>query len=323
MSMIYHEQDGDARQIHTKTITIIGYDALGQYLCEQLRHQPVRLLVTGSTDDQFLAQSHGFLVEAPAIAVNQADMIFMNVPDESISELYMAWVARGLRREQMLIFKSGYAITYGFIEPPPFIDVSMISPRMTPQPTTSPADIRTFVGVWQDSSRKAWEQVLGFCKAVNLLDGGALEVSFEQETQLCLFVEQAIIPAFQRIMTSATELFTELGYPTDGILTDLYLSGKFSDYVEAIRQYGLLGALSHASKTTQYGVLSRRDKFNDIKFERLFESILADIRSGNFAKTWAKEHAEGHPHLDKLQKTQESHDLWDLEQQTLDLFHNG
>lgn len=320
MTIIYRQDDGDAQQIHTKTITIVGYDDLSHYLCHQLRHHPVRLLVTGSMAEQEQARVHGWLVESPAVAVQQADIIFLSIPDETISELYMAWVAGGLRREQMLIFKSGYAITYGFIEPPPFIDVGMIAPRMTPKPDRSSDDNPTFIGVWQDTSKHAWQQLLGFCKAVKLLDGGALEISFEQETQIRLFVEQALIPAFQRMLISAAEMFIQQGYPIDAVLTDLYLSGKFSDYLDSVRHHGLIGALSHTSKTTQYGILSRHDKFKDIKFDRLFEGILTDIRSGHFAKIWAKEHAEGHPRLDKLQKTQESLDLWDLEQQTLDLF---
>lgn len=322
MTIIYHATDGDARHIHTKTIAIIGYDAVGQYLCEQLRHHPVRLLVSGTPEEQTRAQMNGLMIETPAIAVQQADIIFLSVADEAISEAYMNWVARGLRKDQLLIFKSAYAIAFGFIEPPPFIDVGMIAPRRTPSSDLSVRDIRSFIGVWQDASRKTWEQVLGFAKAVMLLDGGALEVSFEQEAQMTLFIEQAIIPAFQRIILSATELFIRLGYPIDGILTDLYLSGKFSDYITQVAQYGLLGMLNKQSQTTQYGMLSRRDKFNDIRLERLFEGILTDIRNGNFAKEWAKEYAEGHPRLERLQKAQEAHDLWDLEQQTLDLFQN-
>lgn len=320
MTIIYHENDGDARLIHTKTVTIIGYNSFTHYLCEQLRHLPVRLLVSGTTNDQMNARDAGWQIEIPAVAVSQADMIVLSVSDEDLSDIYMTQVARGLRKGQMLIFKSAYAIAFGFIEPPPFIDVGLLSPRMAPQ---SNIPTHNFIGVWQDASRNAWEQLLGFASAVGLLRGGALEVSFEQEAEISLFIEHAIIPAFHRIILAATDLFLRLGYPIEGVLTDFYLSGKFSDYMMQVSQDGLLSAMSGLSNTAQYGILTRREKFADLKFERLLETLLSDIRNGSFAKEWAKEYAEGHPRLDKLQKHQESLDLWDLEQQTLDLFSSS
>jgi len=319
MPIIYHEQDGDASLIHTKTITIIGYNPFTQYVCDQLRHQPVRLLVTGTTNDQMNARDNGWQIEIPSVAVSQADIILLSVSDEDLSDIYMTQVARGLRKGQMLIFKSAYAIAFGFIEPPPFIDVGLLSPRTTPTPD-SHTPPRSFIGVWQDASRNAWGQLLGLAKAIGFLRSGALEVSFEQEAEMSLFIEQAIIPAFHRIIITATDLFLRLGYPIEGILTDFYLSGKFSDYIIQSSQTGLLGAMSEMTHTTQYGILTRREKFTEVKLDRLLETILSDIRNGNFAKEWAKEYAEGHPRLDKLQKGQESLDLWDLEQQTIDLF---
>jgi len=326
MTIIYRQPDGDERLIHTKTIAIVGYNDLARYLCGWLRHHPVRLLVTGTQADQTNAQADGWHIEIPAVAVQQADIMFLSVADEDVSETYMTQVARGLRKGQMLIFRSAYAIAFGFIEPPPFIDVGLLAPRSRPPVPdgVSPAKgIRSFIGVGQDASRSAWEQLLGFAKAVGMLDEGALEVSFEQEAEMSLFVEQAIIPAFHKIIINATELFIRQGYPIEGILTDFYLSGKFSDYIQQSSQIGLFGALATAQKTTQYGTLTRRERFNELKLERLLETILNDIRSGNFSKEWAKEYAEGHPRLDKLQKAQESLDLWDLEQQTIDLFSDN
>jgi ketol-acid reductoisomerase len=325
MTVLYHETDGDERLIHSKTITIIGYDVLAQYLCRYLRQHPVRLLVTGSSADQSAALADGLQTQPPAVAIQQADILFLSVPDEELSDIYMTQVARGLRKGQMLIFKSAYAIAFGFIEPPPFIDVGLLSPRsLAPLTQGVPASaIRCFVGIGQDASRTAWEQLLGFAKAVGMLRDGALEVSFEQEAEMNLFVEQAIIPAFHRIIMTATELFIRQGYPIEGFLTDLYLSGKFTDYMQQATQTGLLGSLATQQKTSQYGTLTRRERFSEIKLERLLESILTDIRNGNFAKEWAKEYAEGHPRLEKLQKHQASLDLWDLEQQTIDLFSDN
>ena len=99
---------------------------------------------------------------------------------------------------------------------------------------------------------------------------------------------------------------------------DLYLSGEFNDYLSRAADNGLIHALQLSSLTGQYGIFSRLERFNDLKLERLMEVTLEEIRSGNFAKEWAKEYADGYPRLRKLTTQQERMDLWELEQQTIE-----
>jgi ketol-acid reductoisomerase len=76
--------------------------------------------------------------------------------------------------------------------------------------------------------------------------------------------------------------------------------------------------LQLTSLTGQYGTITRQERFDDLKLERLMEITLEEIRSGEFAQEWAKEYINGYPRLRKLLKAQEDSDLWELEQQTLD-----
>ena len=76
-----------------------------------------------------------------------------------------------------------------------------------------------------------------------------------------------------------------------------------------------------ASLTSQYGTFSRLERFSDLKLQRLMEVTLAEIRAGAFAKEWAKEYGDGYHRLRKLLKAQSDLDVWDMEQQALDMLH--
>jgi ketol-acid reductoisomerase len=84
-------------------------------------------------------------------------------------------------------------------------------------------------------------------------------------------------------------------------------------------QKGLLPALALNPLTAQYGTLNRLDRFDDLKLERLMEITLREIRDGVFAKEWRTEYGDGYPRLRKLMKQHSATDLWELEQQTLEM----
>ena len=71
----------------------------------------------------------GFLpLEIPNV-VRKDSILMLLLPDEIMPEVYLEKIAPHLKRGDVLIFASGYNIAYGFIEPPPFIDVGVIAPR--------------------------------------------------------------------------------------------------------------------------------------------------------------------------------------------------
>jgi ketol-acid reductoisomerase len=181
----------------------------------------------------------------------------------------------------------------------------------------------SFVAVWQDASHATWGTVLAIAFAIGSLKMGAIEVSTRQEGELSMFIQQAILPIFHHIVTLAANLLMQQGYPPEAVFTDLYLPGTFQDHMEQAARIGLLHALRQSSMTEQYATLSRLERFNESKMERLMEITLEEIRDGKFAQEWAREYADGHPRLNNLLKQQQSLDLWELEQQTLEFFESG
>ena len=324
MATIYHEDDANLRALGGKTVGIVGYGNLGRPIANNLRDSGVRALV-GVRDDETRdqARADGFSPLDIAAVVPRCHIILLMLPDEVLPEVYLESISPSLQRGHLLVFASGYNIAFGYVEPPPFVDVGMIAPR------TIGAAVReryldgsgffSFVGLGQDATGTAWESLLALAKAIGSLRAGALQVSIEQEAQLDLFVQQAILPAFHHVMTTAAAVLLESGYAPEAVLTDLILSGEFTDYLSRAAQGGLLHAMRLSSLTGQYGIFSRLPRFEDLKLEGLMDSALDEIRSGDFSREWAREYENGYPRLARLLRAQEELELWNLEQRTLDL----
>lgn len=325
MTMIYYEEDGDLNILAGKLVGVIGYQRMGRPLALNLRDSGVDVVIGGDLVDQERARADAFEAASVAEAADRAQIILMALPDELMTAIYMRDISPNLKRGDTLIFVSAYNVAFGLIEPPPFVDVVLVAPRaggdVLRARFESGEGFLSFVAVWQDASRAAWQVTLAVALAVGSLRAGAFEVSIQQEAELTLFVQQAVIPAFHHIALTAASLMMEQGYPPEAVLLDVYLNGKFSDYIAEAGRVGLLGALGALDKTNQYGAFSRMDRFSELKLERLMEVTLEEIRGGDFAREWVQEFTDGHPRLNKLRKQQESLDLWDMEQQALDMLH--
>jgi ketol-acid reductoisomerase len=324
MTIIYNEDDGNLNMLSGKTVGIIGYGNLGRPLAHNLRDTGVKLLLGVREDETRLhAINDGFEPEDIASIVSKCHILLLLLPDEVLAEVYINQISPALRRGHLLIFASGYNVAFGYIEPPPFVDVGMIAPRTIGAAVRSRyldgRGFYSFVAVGQDATGTAWDTVLALTKAIGSLRAGAIEVTMEQEAELDLFVQQAILPAFHHIMTTAANVLLEQGYPPEAAMMDLYISGEFTDYLSRASNQGLLRSLQLSSLTGQYGIFSRLERFKELKLERLMEVTLEEIRDGDFAKEWSQEYEDGYPRLSKLIRSQEKLELWELEQQTIDL----
>jgi ketol-acid reductoisomerase len=324
MTVVYHEEDGDLNELAGKPVAVIGYGGLGRPVAWNLRDSGIEVIVGTRTDEtRSAAEADGFNALRIDEAVQQAQIIMMLLPDEAMAQTYLEQVSPHLVRGHMLVFSSAYNITFGFIEAPPFVDVALIAPRVPGAAVRASFEQNegfiSFIAVGQEASGQAWNLLLALAKAVGTLKAGAIELSFERETELDLFTQQAMMPAFYHILMTAANLLLAKGYPPEAVLTELYLSGEFTYYLQEARQIGLLNIFKQTPLTNQFGIFSRMDRFNDLKLERLMEVTLDEIHAGDFAKEWTKEYADGYRRLKSLLKSQDSLEIWELEQQTLDL----
>ncbi len=324
MTVIYHDEHADPAYLTGKLIAVIGYGQFGRPVALNLRDSGVNLMIGALNDASGqTAVSDGMNVGTIPEAVQQSDILFMLLPDEIMPSIYLEQISPHLRRGQTLIFSSAYTVMFRYIEPPPFVDVGLIAARIPGAAVhelhLSGQGFQSFVAVGQDASGQSWSTILAVAQAFGALRQGGIEVSFEQETELDLFVHQAILPVLHNLLTTAANLLLSRGYPPEAVFTELYLSGELAFYLKQASQYGLLNTLNLAPRINQYGTTSRIDRFDELKLQRLMEDTLKDIHSGEFAREWTKEVNDNYRRLRAFLKLQENLELWELEQQTLEL----
>ena len=299
MTVIYHDEDASLDAISGATIAILGYGNQGSAQAKNLRDSGLEVIV-GNRDDAYrkAALADGFAVVPIAEAAARAEVLFLLTPDEVMPEVYERDVAPHLERGDLLDFAHGYNVGFGLIQPPPFVDVVMIAPRMigagVRDSYVSGEGFPSFVGVHQDATTRAKARMLGLAKALRSTRAGCLEMSFVDEATLDLFTEQAFGPAFGRVMMTAIDTLVEAGYPPEAVLMELYLSGELAYSFMKIRELGMLKQHELHSHTSQYGTISRSLRYFDLDplLKQKMRESLEEIRSGAFAKEWSADRAD-------------------------------
>lgn len=328
MTVLYHEADGDLAVLAGRRIAVIGYGNLGRPVALNLRDSGLRVLI-GNMPDDYGAQARqdGFEVVTIAEAARRSEIVLMLLPDEAMSEAYAQAISPTLQPGDALVFASGYNVAFGFIEPPPFVDCVLIAPRIigagVRENYLNSRGYLSFVAVEQDATGQAWAITLALAKALGSLRLGALEMTFKQEAELDLFVQQAFLPALHNLLLTAADLLIQEGYPPEAALLDLYVSGELSYSLSKAAELGFMDTLRMYSLTGQYGMLSRSERFTENKLRRQMEITLDEIRGGKFAQEWAAEYANGYPRLQTLLRKRGNLALWALEQQALEVLRTA
>ena len=322
MAVFYHNADANLGLNTGRKLAVLGYGNMGRPFALNLRDSAFPVLV-GNREDAFSAQAYGdgFEVTSISDASQRANVLILALPDEIAPQIYLQSIAGNLKPGDTLVFASGYNVAFGFIEPPPFVDVVLVAPQTVGdgvrQYYVSGEGFSSFVGVAQDATGNAWGTLLAVAKALGALQRGAIELSFQQEAELDLFTHQALMPALHAIMQTAMEVLNREGFPPESIVTALYLSGELGYVTSKWADLGILPSLEMHSLTRQYGTLSRIARFKEVKLAQQMESVLDNIRQGTFAQEWAAEYADGYPRFQALRKRIESNPIWQEEKDTL------
>jgi ketol-acid reductoisomerase len=322
MAVVYRDSDADLGLLMDEQIAVLGYGNMGRPFALNLRDSAFPVLI-GNRADPYAEQAYrdGFEVAPIAEAVTRSDLVFVMLPDEIAPQAYLQDIAPHLRPNDTLVFASGYNIAFGFIEPPPFVDVVLIAPQAIGQGVrqgyVAGVGFPSFVAVAQDASGEAWARVLAAAKALGALHRGAVELTFQQEAELDLFAQQALLPALYSVLHTAAEVLNREGFPPEAVAIGLYLSGELGYIVSQWAERGVLPGLQMLSRTAEYGALSRIERFREVKLNRQMETVLDAIRRGEFAQEWAAEYADGYPRLQALRRQLAGAPIWQNEQAAL------
>lgn len=299
MAAIYYDSDASTQILEHSTIAIIGYGNQGRAQALNMRDSGIRDILVGGIQDEYLerASQEGFQTATVEEASGRADILFLLIPDEVAPAVFEKSIRPRLRQGAALNFASGYNITFGFIVPPPTVDVIMVAPRMIGEGVREcylkGVGFPSFIAVEQDATGKAKEIALAIAKAIGSTRRGAIEVSFKDETFMDLMAEQATWPLILSVLTEVFRFQVEQGIPEEAVLMELYVSKEPAVMLEKMAEMGLFQQMPLHSHTSQYGQLSRFKEVDKNYIRGFIEKQFENIRSGRFASEWKSEQEKG------------------------------
>lgn len=310
MTKIYYESDADLSVLDRQRVAVVGYGNQGRSWALNLRDSGLAVEVCTQADasrDQ--AEAEGFTPHEIE-AASECDVICTLIPDDIIPELPIT-----PRPDALWVLASGYAVAFGRIDPG--CDVGMVAPRML-GPEVRECYLEgigfiTALGIQKDNTGTALARTLAVGLAIGGLRQGAIEMTPRQEAVLDLAVEQVLAPAMGRVSMSFVELMSRAGIPLEAIMTELMLSGEIERSYRLLRLEGYAGQMRYHSPTSQYGQMSRADRYDGLDVAALMREVLSDIESGKFADEWDAERDAGYPNLERLRAEKLSPEVFAFE----------
>jgi ketol-acid reductoisomerase len=297
MTKIYYESDADLSVLDGQRVAVVGYGNQGRSWALNLRDSGLAVEVftqADATRDQ--AEAEGFTPHAIE-AASACDVICTLIPDDIIPELPIT-----PKPDALWVLASGYAAAFDRIDPN--CDVGMVAPRMLGPEVRAcyleGVGFITALGIQKDNTGTALARTLAIGRAVGGLRQGAIEMTPRQEAVLDLAVEQVLAPAMARVSMSFVALMSGAGIPLEAIMAELMLSGEIERSYRLLRLEGYAGQMRYHSPTSQYGQMSRADRFDGLDVPGVMREVLGEIESGKFADEWDAERDAGYPNLERL-----------------------
>ena len=306
MTKVYYESDADLSVLDGQEVAVVGYGNQGRSWALNLRDAGLAVEVftqADATRDQ--AEAEGFTAHEIE-AASACDVICTLIPDDIIPELPIT-----PKPDALWVLASGYAVAFDRIDPN--CDVGMVAPRML-GPEVRECYVEglgfiTALGIHKDNTGTALARTLAIARAIGGLRQGAIEMTPRQEAVLDLAVEQVLAPAMARVSMSFVELMSKAGIPLEAIMTELMLSGEVERNYRLLRLEGYAAQMRYHSPTSQYGQMSRADRYDGLDVPRVMREVLSEIESGKFADEWQAERDAGYPNLERLRAEKLSPDV--------------
>lgn len=317
MTRFYHDEDADLSILEGRTIAVIGYGNQGRAQALNMRDNGLNVIV-GNIDDDYkkLAIEDGFEVHSIEEAAKRGNIISLLLPDEVAPNIYKEQIERRLTENKVINFASGYNIAFGYIEPPPFVDVIMVAPRclgrFVRERFERGVGFPSFFGVGQDYSGKAKAIALAIAKAIGSTRMGVLEIGLEQEAYVDLFSEQGFGPILGAAMFGEYVVLQAAGIPPEAILIEMYVSGELAETFKAMAEIGLIKQMDYHSRTSQFGsVVASLNLDFEVReaITNYMKKTLEKIKSGKFARKWKEDMNAGYPLYNRLRKVREDNEL--------------
>ena len=314
MAKIFYDKDSDPSLIRSKKVAILGFGSQGHAHALNLRDSGVEVRVGlrpgGKSWDK--AQYEGFQVDSVQVVSEWADIIMILLPDTEQSRTYQQFIAPFLTPGKTLMFAHGFNIRYGTIQPPEYVDVSMVAPKApghrVREVFVEGGGTPALLAVHQDPSGKAHSNALSYSWALGATRAGVLETTFSEETETDLFGEQTVLcGGVTSLVKAGFETLVEAGYQPEIAYFECMHELKL--IVDLMYRGGMNYMRYSVSDTAEDGDYVAGPRLITEETRHTMSEILKEIQDGSYAKTWIAENENGRPWFNERRKQEQNHPI--------------
>ncbi len=314
MATMYYDDDADLGLLKDRKIAVIGFGSQGHAHALNLHDSglDVRVgLYPGSRSWSSVEES-GLRVGTVEDVSREADVIMVLIPDHLQRDVYEKAIEPGLAEGKMLMFAHGFNIHFQQIDPPDFVDVTMIAPKgpghLVRRVFTEGGGVPCLLAVHQDASEVARQLALAYAKGIGGTRGGVLETTFLEETETDLFGEQVILcGGLSALIKASFETLVEAGYQPESAFFETMHELKL--IVDLIYEGGLARMRYSVSDTAEYGDYSRGPRIITDETRAEMRRILEEIQTGAFAKEFILENLSGRSSFLAMRRRDANHQV--------------
>ena len=311
---VFYDKDADLARLEGRTVAILGYGSQGHAHALNLRDSGVDVVVglREGSDSRPKAAAEDLPVLSIADAAAAGDVVMMALPDETMGDIYAAHIEPNLKPGNYLALAHGFNLHFGCISPGEGVNTFMVAPKgpghLVRDAYSRGAGVPCLVAVDRDPTGDTLQVGLAYAKGIGGGRAGIIETTIQEETETDLFGEQAILcGGLTALMTAGYETLVEAGYAPEMAYFECIHELKL--IIDLIYEGGITNMRYSVSNTAQFGDLTRGPRIVDEATRAEMKRILAEIRSGEFAREWLTETKAGKPVFNALTRIGDEHPL--------------
>ena len=315
MAKTWKDDDVSLDPIKDQKIAVLGYGIQGHAQSNNMKDSGLNVIIGlkegGSSWKK--AQDDGMTVMPVAKACQEADIIYVLIPDMVQAQTYKDEIEQNLSEGNALAFSHAAAIHWGWIKAPNNVDVIMVAPKgpgsKVRETYLDGFGTPSIVAVNQDYTKTAWDRTLAIAKAIGSTKAGVIQTTFQEEVETDWFGEQAdLCGGCASMVTNAFETLVEAGYQPEIAYFEVLHELKL--IVDLIQRYGINGMWRRVSETARYGGLTRGPVVMNADSKERMKKVLEEIQNGTFNEEWISEYKKnGKNAFDRYMKDLDGHQI--------------
>ncbi len=310
---ILRDGDADVRLLEGRRVGVIGFGNQGAAQARCLREEglAVRVFVPPDGPSAAGASDEGFELGVPADLAD-CSVVAVLAPDEAQPGVLAELVRPHAREGALLVFAHGFTLKTAAEPPRDDLDIALVCPlgpgALLRERYLAGTGLAALFAVVQDATGTARARSLAYAAHLRLTRAGLLPTTLDEEVTSDLFAEQAVlVGGVVELMRAAWETLVAGGVSAE--VAYYACVQELKQMLDVVYAEGPAGMRRRISTTAQYGGLTRGPRIIGEESRAALRAILAEVRSGAFARELEREGGSGWPGLERLLADEAAHPI--------------